>query len=205
MASDSRGTNSKGTIGRPFAKGVSGNPGGRPKSLQRRVRELVGEDGDRIVAYMVSVLDDPAAPRRDRMQAAEWLADRGWGRAVQSVEQRVEHAQGEQRPLPELSDAELRQLAGLDDETDLTTGELQQRYLRKRYDELPTKLDDALDDPPPPRSAEKLRSPTRATGRRARSRPKDRVGYIRPLLLGNGNARTTGGPGARSPHARHRR
>jgi hypothetical protein len=46
------------------------------------------------------------------------LADRGWGRAVQSVEQRIEHAQGEQRPLSELSDAELRQLAGLDDETD---------------------------------------------------------------------------------------
>ena len=53
-------------IGRPFAKGVSGNPGGRPKGLARYVRELVGDDGRRIADFMLNVLDDESSgPRRD--------------------------------------------------------------------------------------------------------------------------------------------
>jgi hypothetical protein len=32
-------------VGRPFPKGRSGNPGGRPKGLAKYVRELVGDDG----------------------------------------------------------------------------------------------------------------------------------------------------------------
>jgi hypothetical protein len=48
MASDSRGTNSKGTVGRPFEKGVSGNPGGRPKGLVRKIREET-RDGEEMV------------------------------------------------------------------------------------------------------------------------------------------------------------
>jgi hypothetical protein len=37
------------TVGRPFPKGVSGNPGGRPKSLSRKTRELVGGDGEPLI------------------------------------------------------------------------------------------------------------------------------------------------------------
>jgi hypothetical protein len=45
-------------LGRPFAPGVSGNPGGRPKGLARHVRGLVGDDGRRIADFMLAVLED---------------------------------------------------------------------------------------------------------------------------------------------------
>jgi len=69
-------------VGRPFPKGVSGNPGGRPKGLARYVRELVGDDGRRIADFMLSVLEDESERTETRMKAAEWLADRGYGKAV---------------------------------------------------------------------------------------------------------------------------
>ena len=70
-----------GVTGKGFAPGVSGNPGGRPKGLSRRVRELVGEDGRAIAEYMSSVMEDDRARTADRIDAGEWLADRGFGKA----------------------------------------------------------------------------------------------------------------------------
>jgi hypothetical protein len=66
--------------------GVSGNPGGRPKGLSRRVRELVGDDGHVIADYMVTVLNDETQRTPDRIEAAKWLADRAFGRAVQALD-----------------------------------------------------------------------------------------------------------------------
>ena len=79
-------------VGRPFPKGVSGNPGGRPRGLASYVREKTC-DGTEIVDLMVSVMRgetvDGAKPRlRDRMDAATWLSDRGFGRPVNQVESR---------------------------------------------------------------------------------------------------------------------
>lgn len=62
--------------------GQSGNPGGRPKGLARRVRELVGGDGETITHFMLDTLKNEDAEMRDRMEAAKWLADRGWGKAA---------------------------------------------------------------------------------------------------------------------------
>jgi hypothetical protein len=64
---------------------VSGNPGRRPKGLARYVRELVGDDGRRIADFMLGVLDYEAERTETRMRAANWLADRGFGRAAISV------------------------------------------------------------------------------------------------------------------------
>ena len=75
-----------GATGRGFMPGRSGNPGGRPKGLARRVRELVGDDGELILQFMVGVLGDESARMIDRLEAAKWLADRGFGKAVQAVE-----------------------------------------------------------------------------------------------------------------------
>lgn len=77
-------------VGRPFPKGVSGNPGGRPRGLAAYVRENT-DGGEEIVELMVSVMRGDViggqVPRiRDRMDAATWLADRAFGKPVASVE-----------------------------------------------------------------------------------------------------------------------
>lgn len=66
--------------------GQSGNPGGRPKGLARRVRELVGDDGHAIAEFMFEVQNDETERTADRMEAARWLADRGFGRSVQALD-----------------------------------------------------------------------------------------------------------------------
>jgi hypothetical protein len=73
-------------VGRPFPKGVSGNPGGRPKGLGRYVPELVGGDGRRIADFMLSVVEDETERTETRLKAAEWLADRGFGKAPARAE-----------------------------------------------------------------------------------------------------------------------
>jgi Family of unknown function (DUF5681) len=71
-------------VGRPFPKGVSGNPGGRPKGLVRRIGEETG-DGEELVEYMVRVFRDEGESTKTRMEAASWLADRGFGRPQQTT------------------------------------------------------------------------------------------------------------------------
>ena len=75
-----------GVTGCGFPPGQSGNPGGRPKGLARRVRELVGSDGAQIAAFFYNVMMDPVARLADRMEAARWLADRGFGKAAPLVD-----------------------------------------------------------------------------------------------------------------------
>src|SRR5262249_21698966 len=65
-----------------FPKGVSGNPGGRPQSLARATRELVGEDGHKLAAFWLSIMEDPMRRDSDRLEASKPMADRGWGKAA---------------------------------------------------------------------------------------------------------------------------
>jgi hypothetical protein len=89
--------NSGGTLVnlRSWAPGVSGNPGGRPKGLAALVREETA-DGAELVTFMLAVLRGrKKAPLRLRMEAAAWLADRGFGKVVQPLE----HAGADGAPL----------------------------------------------------------------------------------------------------------
>lgn len=71
---------------RPFVAGQSPNPAGRPKGISALVREQTRE-GAEVVEFMVAVLRGRRkAPLRLRMEAAAWLADRGFGKAPQPTE-----------------------------------------------------------------------------------------------------------------------
>jgi hypothetical protein len=71
-----------GITGKGFRPGCSGNPGGKPKGLARATRELVGEDGMKLAAFWLSIMDDPMRRDSDRLEASKLLADRGWGKVA---------------------------------------------------------------------------------------------------------------------------
>src|ERR1700731_3161020 len=64
--------------GRPFAQGVSGNPGGRPKEAVH-VKELAREYTVQAVTTLAEIMCDPEAPAAARARSAEALLNRGWG------------------------------------------------------------------------------------------------------------------------------
>lgn len=70
--------------GRPFAPGQSGNPGGRPKGLAAMVREKTHDGFDLVTFYHEVFTGKKRSGLKEKMQAAEWLADRGFGKPVQT-------------------------------------------------------------------------------------------------------------------------
>ena len=101
------GTLPGGVTGRGFRPGQSGNPGGRPKAVSTvavQIREQT-RDGREIADFMLSVLRGPRRKVSDRMQAATWLADRGFGRPAQSVEPLAPDTDGPRRIVLEWGDS----------------------------------------------------------------------------------------------------
>ena len=68
-----------------FRPGNSANPGGRPKGLAHLVRDHT-RDGAELVEFMLRVLRGKRQPLRYRLEAAAWLADRGFGKALQQLD-----------------------------------------------------------------------------------------------------------------------
>ena len=91
--------------GRPFEKGRSGNPGGRPKAY-RKVVELARAETEESIRTLVKIRDDPEAPHAARGRAAEALLDRGWGKPTQPVD--LDGGE-DTRPVHEWSNKELQE------------------------------------------------------------------------------------------------
>ena len=72
------------TIGKPFQKGQSGNPGGRPKVVAE-VRELARKHTSKAVETLVSIMTNTKAEPAARVSAANSLLDRGYGKPPQHI------------------------------------------------------------------------------------------------------------------------
>jgi hypothetical protein len=66
-----------------WAKGQSGNPGGRPR-IMRDVQALARQYSNEAIRTLGELMRSDAAPPGVRVRAAELLLDRGWGRPLQA-------------------------------------------------------------------------------------------------------------------------
>lgn len=70
--------------GKPFAKGKSGNPAGRPK-IVADVRALAQAQIEQAINTLVEIANDKGAPPAARVAAANAILDRAVGKPAQAV------------------------------------------------------------------------------------------------------------------------
>jgi Family of unknown function (DUF5681) len=87
------------TIGKPFKKGQSGNPGGRPKVVAE-VKELARAHTHKAIETLVSIMGNPKAAPAARVSAANALLDRGYGKPPQHVTGEVAASYVARLPMP---------------------------------------------------------------------------------------------------------
>ena len=86
--------------GKPFPKGQSGNPSGRPK-LPEEVRDRARSLSIEALETLAAIMKDTEAPPSARVAAANVILDRGYGKPPQSLDVTP------RRLFDEMSDAEL--------------------------------------------------------------------------------------------------
>jgi hypothetical protein len=67
---------------KPFKKGQSGNPGGRPKEVAE-VKALARERTVRAINVLTKIMESSKATNAARVAACKELLDRGWGKPGQ--------------------------------------------------------------------------------------------------------------------------
>ena len=74
--------------GRPFQKGVSGNPGGRPKETDavKAGKELLRKALPEAVKTVIATMRDPEAKPGERFDAAKYIVDKVLGKAAQPIQ-----------------------------------------------------------------------------------------------------------------------
>jgi Family of unknown function (DUF5681) len=72
------------TIGKPFQKGQSGNPGGRPREIAE-VKVLARSHMPAAIEVLVSIMKNVKASDAARVSAATALLDRGYGKPQQHI------------------------------------------------------------------------------------------------------------------------
>lgn len=70
--------------GRPFEKGQSGNPGGRPKAVLE-IQELCRALTPKGVKRLEAIIDSDDAPHAAQVAAVREIFDRAWGKAPQAI------------------------------------------------------------------------------------------------------------------------
>lgn len=82
---ENSGDTAKKPRGRPFKKGQSGNPGGRPK-LPEEFVELARSRSVDALNYLIDAINDENLPPNARIRAAETIIAYGYGKPSQSID-----------------------------------------------------------------------------------------------------------------------
>lgn len=88
MAENSKETAKK-PRGKPFPKGVSGNPGGRPP-MPEELKITAQGFCPEVLQTWVTIMRNPDARDSDRIKAGENIMDRAYGKAPQHIDASME-------------------------------------------------------------------------------------------------------------------
>ena len=84
MAANSEKTAQRGP-GKPFEKGKSGNPNGRPK-IDDKTKAILKAAAPDAARLLVEMMNNPVTGEKTRLQAAQTVLDRVYGKATQPIE-----------------------------------------------------------------------------------------------------------------------
>ena len=113
-------------VGKPWPKGISGNPGGRTRGLEKQGQAFLKgktytdkhgvehKGAAAMYAFLWEIAEDKQAKDRDRISAVKEFLDRSHGRAKQTVTITEDDGDADDLDLTPLTEEQLRVLAALD-------------------------------------------------------------------------------------------